>query len=305
MELEKNAATYAFNLSNWLLGLMIAKEILVVVFLFFFNDLAEAYICGMGMFIVLIYIILFCLGIPISIQIFKASKDAGSKNGGLVGSGILFVIGLIIGVMMVPFFTFFFVMGMYIFTYHVIRAEKRGTFGVSIFIFFVATFFTYMGFFIRNATGLWLTVPLGILTSILFIISHSMHIKLNNRAKMLWKPVGKRTRPAPRQQRIYGQKPQYSYHERPPTPPARQPPTRPAYEAPKPIEQPPQTPTYEPQRPVDQPPPSPVYEPSKDGGAYNKRIQEAPKYTGSVKNEPVVKKADDKPRMLDAPPGYD
>ncbi len=275
MELEKDAATYAFKLSNWLLGLMMAKEILVVVFLFFFNDLADIYICGAFMFIILVYMVLFGIGIPITIQLFKASKDAGGKKGGLVAAGVLFVIGLITGVMMMPFFTFLFVMGMYVFTYHLIRSEKRGAFGMSIFLFFVATCLTYMGFLIRNGTGLWLTVPLGIITSIMFMISHTMHISLNNRAKMLWKPVGRKTRPAPRQQRAYGQKPQYSYHERPPT------------------------------APVKKTPPVVINEQEKDGGAYNKRILEAPSYLDTQEKKPVTTKAEDKPRMLDAPPGYD
>lgn len=273
--MEKNAATYAFNLSNWLLGLMIVKEILVVIFLFYYNDLTGGYGCGMGILSVFVYMIIFIIGIPFTIQIFKASKEAGSNSGGLVGSGVLFVIGLITGMMMVPFFTFFFVIGLYIFTYHVIKAGKRGTFGMSIFLFFVATCFTYMGFFIRNATGLWVTIPLGILTSILFIISHSMHIKLNNRAKKLWKPVGQRSRPAPRQQRAYGQKPQYSYHERPPT------------------------------APVKRTPPVVINEQEKDGGEYNKRILEAPSYLDTLEKKPVTIKAGDKPRLLDAPPGYD
>lgn len=249
----RDAVTSVHTMSNLLLGLLIVKEVLLIIVLFFYNQYSEMASCGLLFLLAMVYFLVYIIGIPLCIQIFRSGSKGMKERSGWKTAGVIVAIGLAMPFMAIPFFPLMFGIAMYIYTYKVMENNRMTAFKISLFLFITANLLTFIGFMIRDLTDIWVMGIFGTATSLMFFISHVQHISLNRGATRFWnaRPKYGKTRTHPRRTGPEKPRPAYSY--------------------------------YQPDRIISSP-----------------EVKET-----KPDIEPVVNPEEKKPRILEAPPGYD
>ena len=182
LKLGRDAASSVFLISNIILGVSMAKELMLVFLLFFFNDFSAVASCGLLSLVAMVYLLIYLIGIPLCIQMFRSGNKGDREKKGWSAAGAITAVGLVMPFAIIPFFPFMFVIAMYIFTYQVMEENRRNIFNISLFIYVTASAFTAGGLLVRDLTNIWIMGGLGIITVMMFIISHVQHISLNKGA---------------------------------------------------------------------------------------------------------------------------